>query len=133
MILLHHPLFGRLKGPVRNRAMSLNDRDVQKQSSAHRSRHQITRSISELSGPIRLHRHHHHQTRDRDAPLSGAPTLQGRISLDGVKLEGMTPNMSPNSSRRPSIRSSEDVVILSQPVKKRSKEEELAAERERAI
>jgi len=120
--------------------MSNNDHDAHKQSSTHRSRHQITRSITELSGPMRLHRHHHphHHSQhlpDRDVPSSAAPIPHGRASLDGVRSEGATPNMSPGASRRPSIRSSDDVAIppalWGQPVKHISKEEELNAERDR--
>jgi len=119
--------------------MSSNDHDAHKQSSAHRSRHQIARSITELSGPIRFHhrhhQHHQHQPRDRDVPLSVAPILQGRLSLDGVRSESGTPSMSPNPSRRPSIKSNDDAVIppasWNQPVKRISREEELNAERDK--
>lgn len=78
-------------------------------SSPQRSRHQITRSISELSSPIRLHRHHSHRAakekdRDRDV-LSPVPSSTGvRASLDGGSPSGaVTPNLSPNPSRRTSI------------------------------
>lgn len=75
-------------------------------SSPQRPRHQITRSISELSSPIRLHRHHSHRAnkeRERDA-LSPVPSNTGvRASLDGSPSVAVTPNLSPNPSRRASI------------------------------
>ncbi|KAK3394200.1 hypothetical protein B0H63DRAFT_39494 [Podospora didyma] len=86
--------------------MSPNGAEGFKAASPHRPRHQITRSISELSSPIRLHRHHSHRAakekeRDREAL---APVPQSvRLSLDGERSEAMTPNLSPNASRRTSI------------------------------
>ncbi|KAM7224318.1 hypothetical protein V8F06_000099 [Rhypophila decipiens] len=81
-------------------------------SSPQRSRHQITRSISELSSPIRLHRHHSNRAakdKDRDALSLVAQTpapsnsAQIRKSLDGPPSGAVTPNLSPNPSRRTSI------------------------------
>ncbi|TLS23800.1 hypothetical protein PpBr36_08970 [Pyricularia pennisetigena] len=82
-----------------------------------RPRHQIKRSITELSAPIRKHRHSHSLNRRNDdkasIPQSAAPMmqlgqqpgmLQARPSFDGARSEGVTPyNLSPNPSRRPSI------------------------------
>jgi len=80
-------------------------------SSPHRPRHQISRSISELSSPIRLHRHHSHRApkeRDRDvlspvAQTTAPANTQGRLSFDGPPSAVATPNLSPNPSRRTSI------------------------------
>ncbi|KAK0658933.1 hypothetical protein QBC41DRAFT_237661 [Cercophora samala] len=91
--------------------MSQYGLDTSKASSPGRSRHQITRSISEISSPIRLHRHHSHRVireRERDA-LS--PITQSAVSLqrsspqpfEVSKSAGGTPNISPNPSRRPSV------------------------------
>ncbi|OHE98880.1 hypothetical protein CORC01_05776 [Colletotrichum orchidophilum] len=90
---------------------------------ARRPRHQITRSITEFSPPLRMHRHrhshHHHPTqhalhlnaqsrKDRDRLLllderaSGPGGLGGRSSLDMTRSEYVTPSRSPDSSRRTS-------------------------------
>ncbi|TQN75284.1 hypothetical protein CSHISOI_00139 [Colletotrichum shisoi] len=89
---------------------------------ARRPRHQITRSITEFSPPLRMHRHrhsHHHHPmqhalhinaqsrRDRDRLLllderTSAPGADGRSSLDMTRSEHVTPNRSPDSSRRTS-------------------------------
>lgn len=91
---------------------------LSKGSSPHRPRHQITRSISELSSPIRLHRHHSNRAgKDRDKerdtthnqrlgdPFIPSQLEPGRLSLDASRPErGMTPsNLSPDASRRTSI------------------------------
>ena len=127
--------------------MSSNGAETPKQASPYRPRHQITRSITELSSPIRLGRHHHtHHRRDRSrderVPVlqSAAPVLQAppRSSLDFTKSEGVTPNLSRNPSRRASllIPSADDDVGTSttnlQPVKKISSDELLRLEREKA-
>lgn len=123
--------------------MATNGADSQKQGPPDRPRHQITRSISEISSPIRLHRHTQHRPRSRDrddktaVPQSATPALQGRASLDAARSEGVTPNLSPNPSRRASVLiASEDNATpptsLAQPVKRLTKEEELQLERERA-
>ncbi|KAK1830027.1 hypothetical protein QBC39DRAFT_355059 [Podospora conica] len=78
---------------------------------SQRTRHQISRSISELSSPIRLHRHQSHtrvvRERERDGlnPLSPT-TAQGRSSLDGSRSDGTTLNYSPEPSRNASRRTS---------------------------
>lgn len=98
------------------------ERDSPRATPPHRPRHQITRSISELSSPIRLHRQHHdhvsharreREREDRTATAATAtatafsqpliPTLSTMDSMPGSKSEGVTPNMSPMPSRRASI------------------------------
>ncbi|GKT42151.1 uncharacterized protein ColSpa_02332 [Colletotrichum spaethianum] len=89
---------------------------------ARRPRHQITRSITEISPTLRMHRHrhshHHHPTqhalhlnaqsrRDRDRLLllderTPGPGAGGRSSLDMTRSEHVTPSRSPDSSRRTS-------------------------------
>lgn len=93
-----------------------------KETPPHRARHQISRSISELSSPIRLHRHHsHHHTakdkekeRERDARSPAPPPplamAQGRLSLDGSRSDGVAP--SPEPSRRTSILVNTDDVYV---------------------
>ncbi|KAK0731459.1 hypothetical protein B0H67DRAFT_564874 [Lasiosphaeris hirsuta] len=90
--------------------MTHNGAEGPKEIPPQRARHQITRSISELSSPIRLHRHHSHRAakeRERDGlnPVlqSAIPMAQTRMSLDGSRSDSMTPNLSPNASRRTSI------------------------------
>lgn len=77
---------------------------------AQRTRHQISRSISELSSPIRLHRHQSHtrvvRDRERDGLNPLSPTAQGRLSLDGSRSDGVTLNCSPEPSRNASRRTS---------------------------
>ncbi|KAK0751541.1 hypothetical protein B0T18DRAFT_362078 [Schizothecium vesticola] len=77
---------------------------------AQRARHQISRSISELSSPIRLHRHQSHtrvvRDRERDGLNPLSPTAQGRLSLDGSRSDGVTLNYSPEPSRNASRRTS---------------------------
>ncbi|KAK3694833.1 hypothetical protein B0T22DRAFT_453550 [Podospora appendiculata] len=82
-------------------------------ASPQRSRHQLSRSISELSSPIRLHRHHSHRDRERErdglTPVPSntssamASTPQNRLSLESSRSDRVTPNLSPNPSRRTSI------------------------------
>ncbi|KXH41534.1 hypothetical protein CSIM01_13246 [Colletotrichum simmondsii] len=93
---------------------------------ARRPRHQITRSITEFSPPLRMHRHrhsHHHHPmqhalhlnaqsrKDRDRLLllderapgaASAGGLGGRSSFDMTRSEYVTPSRSPDSSRRTS-------------------------------
>jgi hypothetical protein len=92
--------------------MSQNGGDASKASPPGRPRHQIKRSISEISSPIRLHRHHSHraaarETTERDlrtsAPQSAIPVVQGRRSLEWSRSEGVTPNLTPSASRRTSL------------------------------
>lgn len=102
------------------RTMSRNGGDASKASSPGRPRHQITRSISEISSPTRLHRHHSHRaTREAErdartpAPQSTIPGVQARRSFEWSRSEGVTPNLSPNASRRTSILyASADEVML---------------------
>jgi len=94
--------------------MSHNGVEGARETPPHRARHQIGRSISELSSPIRLHRHHSHhraakekekeKEKERDGRVQApqaTPMPQGRLSLDGSRSDGLTP--SPDPSRRTSI------------------------------
>ncbi|KAF7564043.1 hypothetical protein G7046_g21 [Stylonectria norvegica] len=76
------------------------------------SRHQIRRSITEVAPPDKPSRHHHHRQlhlrKDRHheerAPQSASANLYPyRTSIDMPRSEGVTPMMSPDQSRRPSI------------------------------
>ncbi|KAI6643699.1 hypothetical protein MCOR14_001837 [Pyricularia oryzae] len=122
-----------------------------------RPRHQIKRSITELSAPIRKHRHSHSLSRRNDdkasIPQSAAPMmqlgqqpgmLQARPSYDGPRSEGVTPyNLSPNPSRRPSIMggvgddgtpgSRMPISSATTPERKLAKHEDPAAERAKAL
>lgn len=99
-----------------------------KASSPNRARHQIHRSITELTSPVRLGKHHHHihtshhhhhrmshhrgdpgrdDSDDIGIPLSAAPVLQlpPRGSLEVPRADGWTPAAtSANPSRAGSIR-----------------------------
>lgn len=84
--------------------------DLPKQSPSSRpgSRHQIKRSLSELTSPGRLHRRqqqHRRQESIQDEKLWSPAniTTQMRRSLDLPMSAGATPVMSPNQSRRASI------------------------------
>ncbi|KAM0133352.1 hypothetical protein ACHAO1_006289 [Botrytis cinerea] len=82
--------------------------------SPNTSRHQVTRSVSEVSSPPlkphRSHRHHHHHhhhphihRRDKDEKSSQS-TLQKSLSPSGEsKSDGVSPDGSQNGSQRPSI------------------------------
>ncbi|KAK4111967.1 hypothetical protein N656DRAFT_780106 [Canariomyces notabilis] len=90
--------------------MSQNGSDVYKASLPGRPRHQITRSISEISSPIHLHRRHSQlatKEKNRDthssASRSAIPIVQDRRSFEVLRSEGVTPKPSPNASRRTSI------------------------------
>jgi hypothetical protein len=81
------------------------------------SRHQLKRSITELASPVKLNRrkekerdryneerasHAHHISVSH--PLSPNSLYQGRASVDIMtRSEGVTPYMSPDQSRRPSL------------------------------
>ncbi|OHW95505.1 hypothetical protein CSPAE12_05923 [Colletotrichum incanum] len=108
---------------------------------ARRPRHQITRSITEFSPPLRMHRHrhshHHHPTqhalhlnaqsrRDRDRLLllderMPGPGAGGRSSLDMTRSEHVTLSRSPDSSRRtsalvgPTIGGGENPALVTPP------------------
>jgi hypothetical protein len=122
--------------------MSNNGLEPRKPSSPYRPRHQIHRSITELSSPIRLHRQHNPKERQSDERVlvSAHPTLQQtRSSLDLTRSEGVTPNMTPNGSRRASVMipgGEESRAVLTPPnpaPRKMSKEEELRGERSKAV
>ncbi|KAK3995399.1 hypothetical protein QBC44DRAFT_25274 [Cladorrhinum sp. PSN332] len=100
--------------------MSQNGAEPFKSSSPGRPRHQIARSISEISSPIsRLHRHNSNRVvKDRERETL-SPVLQSAISGPQVRRSfeisrsaGVTPNGSPNASRRTSIfyNSADDVM-----------------------
>jgi len=88
--------------------MSQNGGDASKASSPGRPRHQIRRSISEISSPVRLQRHNSHRAvreiaRDHraSAPQSA---IQARRSFEwSARSEGVTPNLTPSASRRTSV------------------------------
>ncbi|KAI8720969.1 hypothetical protein NCS52_00543100 [Fusarium sp. LHS14.1] len=85
------------------------------------SRHQLKRSITELTSPVKLSRRKEKEReRDRDRyhddrappshyisishPVSVSPYYQGRASVEIMpRSEGVTPMISPDQSRRPSI------------------------------
>ncbi|KAI8671218.1 hypothetical protein NCS57_00596000 [Fusarium keratoplasticum] len=83
------------------------------------SRHQLKRSITELTSPVKLSRRKEKEReRDRDRyhddraphyisishPVSVSPYYQGRASVEIMpRSEGVTPMMSPDQSRRPSV------------------------------
>ncbi|KAM5365017.1 hypothetical protein ACJZ2D_011212 [Fusarium nematophilum] len=85
------------------------------------SRHQLKRSITELTSPVKLSRwkerdrdrdryhddrppHFHSHSYSISQPVSANPNYQSRASVDiVVRSEGVTPLMSPDQSRRPSI------------------------------
>ena len=117
---------------------ALQPLEVSKPALSSRSggRHQIKRSISELTSPVRLHRHHHnHQRRDRHnddkEPLSANPaTAAARHSLDVSRSEGVTPLITPNQSRRASVMMSQEVDPMAVP--REDREEDVRREREKA-
>ncbi|KAJ9157866.1 hypothetical protein NKR23_g482 [Pleurostoma richardsiae] len=130
--------------------MSGNGVESPKQpTSPYRPRHQITRSISEISSPVRLGRHHNYgnqssqQRKDRDNddkaafPQSAASVLlapvsaTARTSLDVPRSEAITPNFTPSQSRRESIliSSLDDPTLPSKPLS----DEELRLEKEKAM
>ncbi|ROW10993.1 hypothetical protein VMCG_01582 [Cytospora schulzeri] len=106
---------------------------VTKPPSPTRARHQLQRSITEFTAPVRLGKHHHHHRhnhhtphashhhsshassrhkrysvrddRNMSVPQSAAPVLQlPRASLDVPRSEGVTPgNISPTPSPRASL------------------------------
>ncbi|KAK4162120.1 hypothetical protein QBC43DRAFT_322386 [Cladorrhinum sp. PSN259] len=101
--------------------MTQNGAEAFKTSSPARPRHQITRSISEFSSPIsRLHRHNSNRAfkdnRDREtlSPVAQSTVSgpQARHSYEVSRSEGVTPNASPNASRRASVlyNSADDVM-----------------------
>jgi hypothetical protein len=96
-----------------------NTGNTEKQTSPSRPRHQISRSISELS-PIRVHRHHHRKDRERDDSIHHTQSANAALALQtallpprrslevprttrGSRSEADTPNMTPDQSRRGSI------------------------------
>ncbi|KAK4129493.1 hypothetical protein N657DRAFT_640130 [Parathielavia appendiculata] len=121
--------------------MSQNGGDETKTSSPVRPRHQITRSISEISSPIRLHRHHSHRTNretERETrtsnPQSAILVVQGRRSFEWARSERATPNLTPSASRRTSIlyASGDEIMPLPGTAKNNGMAEGLVKEQQRA-
>ncbi|KAI2468055.1 hypothetical protein F4781DRAFT_399753 [Annulohypoxylon bovei var. microspora] len=90
-------------------------------ASPQRPRHQVKRSITELSSPVKLPRYHHlhhiHQRKDRDnddqPPLSASIMLHlPRGSFELPRSEGATPSANSESGLRISMLNSatEDVI-----------------------
>ncbi|KLU84101.1 hypothetical protein MAPG_03146 [Magnaporthiopsis poae ATCC 64411] len=82
-------------------------------ASSQRPKHQTNRSISELS-PTRLHNHSHHHhhahrqqasisKRDDNNVLPNSAPSRPSVDLAIPRSEGVTPNITPIPSRRPSI------------------------------
>jgi len=126
--------------------MSSNGSELQRGAPPYRPRHQITRSISELSSPIRLHRYQSHRGikdrhREGPAPQAAPPPTSGRTSIDDSRPDGVTPNLSPNPSRRASLlnHSSDDASAPTNPVDMpiapttRDPQEHAVFERQRAL
>ncbi|ORY66389.1 uncharacterized protein BCR38DRAFT_484025 [Pseudomassariella vexata] len=124
--------------------MSNQGLDLSKHASPAR-RHQLSRSITELSAPIRLHRHHqlHHQLHQRRQPSRDDGTLQPvsltiqspRASLDLPRSEGVTPyTMSTDQSRRTSMLppGAEELGALAAAAVVASRERQLHEERSQA-
>ncbi|KAH7328745.1 hypothetical protein B0I35DRAFT_418212 [Stachybotrys elegans] len=96
-----------------------------------RGRHQIKRSITELTSPVRLHLQNHPLRKDRynddKQPQSANPAFQFRSSLEIPQSEGTTPLMSPNQSRRASImlhREEEETIQPREPKGERAPQKE---------
>lgn len=106
------------------------------------NRHQLKRSITELASPVKLSRQ---QRKDRDRhnddrpphAVSANPLLWSRTSVDMPRSEGVTPIISPDQSRRPSIMLQRDEEnrtsnpVPPPPEPKVNKEERLREEREK--
>jgi hypothetical protein len=134
--------------------MSANVPEVPKLTSPNKPRHQITRSITELSSPIKLHRHHPHhshhsqhsqqhqhpsrkdrQHQDDRVPQSANPILEG-TNIDLTKSEGVTPNRTPNQSHRASLfvpPTENQPTLRSQSGKKTDMEDVLRQEKDKAV
>ena len=101
------------------------------------SRHQIKRSITEFAAPVKLSRHRKDRYHDERGPKVPGANLQHqtRFSLDTPRSEGMTPKMSPDQSRRPSVmlqREEENRTALIQAELKANLEEKLRVEQDKA-
>ena len=120
-------------------------------ASSHWSKHQPNRSSSELSPPTRLHhhsRHHAHRQqasiskRDDNSALPIFPPPRPSADLAIPRSEGVTPNITPILSRRPSVLAAsapEDApsrpplpASSAAPERKLGKEEDSATDREKA-
>lgn len=114
-----------------------NHADPTKQLSPQRPRHRVSRSITEVTSPIRLHRNsRRYQDQNDLGPQSLASNLRlSRASLDLPRSESVTPHLvSPNQSRRASMLPSaaEEIGALAAAAAAASKERELQLERERS-
>ncbi|KAL8387780.1 hypothetical protein RB595_009677 [Gaeumannomyces hyphopodioides] len=123
-------------------------------ASPHRPKHQINRSISDLSSPTRFHHHHHsphHHThrqqassgkRDDSSVVPSLPPPRPSVDLAISRSEGVTPSITPIPSRRPSIlaaSASDDAPSRPSPPapsaaleRRPDKDEDLATDREKA-
>ncbi|KAH6898292.1 hypothetical protein B0T10DRAFT_103090 [Thelonectria olida] len=113
------------------------------------NRHQLKRSITELASPAKLARQNrrdrdrYHDDRPSAQPMSANPFFWSATSVEMPRSEGVTPIISPDQSRRPSImlqreeealRAPNPVVAApppQQPEPRINKEEELKEEREK--
>jgi hypothetical protein len=122
--------------------MTQNGGDASKASSPGRPRHQIKRSISEISSPIRLQRQYSHRAaretgRDSrtSAPQSAIPTVQGSRSFEWSRSEGVTPNITPSASRRTSVfyASADELMPATKAPKDNGSVNGLAKEQQKAV
>ncbi|CAJ2501725.1 Uu.00g045780.m01.CDS01 [Anthostomella pinea] len=121
-----------------------NDFEPLKQSatSPQRSRHQLRRSITELSSPVKLprhhhlHHHHHRKGRDRDDHVSvsaGPMSHLPRGSLDLLpRSEGTTPGVMTDTGSRPDFLQLEAENADGAPASSLSKDEQIQKERRKA-
>ncbi|KAL2141220.1 hypothetical protein VTI28DRAFT_2679 [Corynascus sepedonium] len=119
--------------------MSQHGGDAAKASSPGRPRHQIQRSISEISSPIRLHRHHSYRGGNEGeresrtfAPQSAISAVQSKRSSEWSRSEGVTPNLTPSASRRTSVlyASADEVMPVMKTLKENVLADGLARERQ---
>jgi len=92
--------------------MAQNGGDASKASPSGRARHQISRSLSEISSPIRLSRQQSHRTgkdqnseRETNAsiPQQTVPATHNHLVLEKPVSEGVAPSLTLNSNQHESI------------------------------
>lgn len=91
--------------------MSNSGADNSKPTSPIRSRHQVTRSITEVQSFPKIHHHfshhhshsHHRKDKDDKIPQSALPNLQPNGLIEATKSEAVTPEESRNASRTTSV------------------------------